>query len=351
MYYSQSDMIESVVRAQKSTRTSMFIITVVFSLASIALFFIVSAWWAIVLGVILSLLALICVGTGFAHHGYIEKFKKYAPFYDRGDVFLSQIVATQIAPHTIRKELNALVSGKVLENVVFLEETGQILIASSRSKEQAELFLKYEPFYNKEEISFADIESHLNASIDVIWKELQELVCFGAIELPIIDETNRTLVILTLDPKKAQGKTGDEAIDALLQEGENAVATLRDLRDSIPDAQTQEKIDEIITITEAIFKRLLSAPDSYNQVRRFANQYLPKALKLLTSYERFKDSRVQGETISSMLEQINAALDPLASGFKRIYDSLYKRQVLDIETDIKVLELMLKRDGFHEHRD
>jgi hypothetical protein len=145
-------------------------------------------------------------------------------------------------------------------------------------------------------------------------------------------------------PEEAE-RSGDEKIDALLAEGENAVSAMKDLRGTIPGELVRQKLDEIISVTDSIFKKMLQNPNAYTQVKRFADYYLPTTIKLLHTYDRLGQSGAQGENISGTMERIDTALDTILESYKKFFDSLFADQALDIETDIKVLETILKREG------
>ena len=140
-------------------------------------------------------------------------------------------------------------------------------------------------------------------------------------------------------------RTGDDKIDALLAEGENAVREMRLLRDSIPGPHVRRKLDEIITVIDKIFKNVIDDPGDYRQVRRFADFYLPTTIKLLHTYDRFGQSGASGENITGTMERIDTALDTILDSYRKFFDSLFEDQALDIETDIHVLENMLKNEG------
>lgn len=152
-----------------------------------------------------------------------------------------------------------------------------------------------------------------------------------------------TVRIVELPPEPVE--TGDEKLDALLREGEAAVAELHRLRDAIPDTDVKAKILQIADTTDMIFKDVLEDPSDYKQVRRFADFYLPTAMKLLNTYDRFGRAGGEGEHISVTLARIEAVLDTILDSYKRQFDALFKNQALDIETDIIVLQGMMKKEG------
>ena len=141
-------------------------------------------------------------------------------------------------------------------------------------------------------------------------------------------------------------RTGDNLIDALLAEGEKAVAEMRRLYAKTSDGLMRQKLENLIAVTDKIFKNLLDDRDNYRQVKRFSEYYLPTTMKLLHTYEAFGTSGARGENITGTMERIDTALDTILDSYKKFFDALFEHRALDIETDIRVLENMLKKEGF-----
>ena len=152
---------------------------------------------------------------------------------------------------------------------------------------------------------------------------------------------------LTLDPdRESSTAVAIPAANALeLSKDEPAAAKL-DISQLSEEEQKQVRdFADKIDITDKIFKKLLVEPKTYTQVKRFADLFLPTSVKLLGTYERFGQSGVTGENITGTMERIDTALDMTLTSYKKFYDSLFENQALDIETDITVLETMLKKEG------
>ena len=86
-------------------------------------------------------------------------------------------------------------------------------------------------------------------------------------------------------------------------------------------------------------------PEKLPDIRRLMNYYLPTTLKLLNVYEEFDSQPVQGENIRSAKQQIEATLDTINVAFENLLDKLFTDEVLDVSSDITVLETMLKQEG------
>ena len=150
---------------------------------------------------------------------------------------------------------------------------------------------------------------------------------------------------VSIDATEEPQRTGDKKIDTLITDGEKSIAEMHGFSNAIFDEAVRQKANELISITDKIFKKLLIEPGVYTQVKRFADFFLPTTVKLLNTYVTFSQSGGKGENITTTLERINSALDTTLISYRKFFDSLFENQALDIETDITVLDTMLKKEG------
>jgi len=150
---------------------------------------------------------------------------------------------------------------------------------------------------------------------------------------------------VSIDATEEPQRTGDKKIDTLITDGEKSISEMQGFNNSIADEAVRQKSNELISITDKIFKKLLVEPGVYTQVKRFADFFLPTTVKLLSSYANLSNSGVKGENITSTMERIDTALDNTLISYRKFFDSLFENQALDIETDISVLDTMLKKEG------
>lgn len=117
------------------------------------------------------------------------------------------------------------------------------------------------------------------------------------------------------------------------------------LNDGIRDEQVSKRIAEIEDLTGKIFRVVEEKPEKKSQIRMFMNYYLPTTLKLLRSYSLLEKQGVDGDNIGSARQSIEGILEKLSNGYREQLDQLFREEVIDISTDIDVLETMMKRDG------
>lgn len=140
-------------------------------------------------------------------------------------------------------------------------------------------------------------------------------------------------------------KTGDEAVDGLIQKGQEMLTLIRQENDMIPDETLSAQMDELESVTNRIFKTVIEQPSKAPQIRRFMEYYLPTTLKMLSGYRRMDERKVTGENSNKTKQQVARSMDIILKAFNKQLDTMFQDDMLDISTDIDVLETMLKQDG------
>lgn len=140
-------------------------------------------------------------------------------------------------------------------------------------------------------------------------------------------------------------ETGDEAADSLISQGQEMLAAIRKENDRIPDPVLSYKMDQLTETSNRIFRAVAEQPEKAPQIRRFMDYYLPTTLKMLSGYRRMDEQKVTGAEADATRKQIEDAMDVVLKAFSRQLDTLYQDDMLDISTDIDVLETLLKQDG------
>jgi hypothetical protein len=143
-------------------------------------------------------------------------------------------------------------------------------------------------------------------------------------------------------------KTGNTDVDSLLDKGQKAIEEIRDENLKIPDALLTDKLAQLEILTGEIFRAVHDKPEKAPQIRKFMEYYLPTTLKIVRTYRTISERGIGGSEIVEARQRIDDALGTVIKGCRTLLNKLYQDDVLDITTDIDVLEQMLKRDGLTE---
>ena len=143
-------------------------------------------------------------------------------------------------------------------------------------------------------------------------------------------------------------KTGNAEVDSILEKGQKTIQRIREENLKIPDALLTDKLAQLEILCGEIFRTVHDKPEKAPQIRKFMEYYLPTTLKIVSTYRTISERGVGGREIVEARQRIDDALGTVIKGCQKLLSKLYQDDVLDITTDIDVLEQMLKRDGLTE---
>lgn len=164
-------------------------------------------------------------------------------------------------------------------------------------------------------------------------------------------QTAPKVVKNTVAEAKPETKSYGPQVDPILEEGRKALSEMGRLYSAIGNPEVKEKINEIMRITDKITQDAIDDPSDIPQIKKFLNYYLPTTIKLLNAYDRMSDQGISGENLDKSMKNITDMLDEAILAFQKRLDSLFANQALDIETDIKVMNTMLAREGLAGEKD
>lgn len=122
------------------------------------------------------------------------------------------------------------------------------------------------------------------------------------------------------------------------------LADIRRANDRIDDEVLSAKISRLEEIAGRIFHLVETDPEKQAKASTFLNYYMPTTQKLLDSYAEFEEADIQGANVDAAKAKIEKTMDDIVRGFERQLDELYRSDAMDIDSDIRVMETMLRRD-------
>lgn len=139
--------------------------------------------------------------------------------------------------------------------------------------------------------------------------------------------------------------TGREDVDAMLESVQQKLAELHRLDEAIPDTGLSASIRRMETAGRSILAEVEAHPEKATQIRRFANYYLPDAVRILELYARLEGQDVQGGNAASVRREVETNAASIAAAFENQLDSLFAADALDLSADLEVLNGMLRGQG------
>lgn len=141
--------------------------------------------------------------------------------------------------------------------------------------------------------------------------------------------------------------TGDEELDALIAQKDEAVAALDRLARDISNHTLQTQIKNLEQLTERIVQEVIKRPAKKAQIRRFMEYYLPTTLKILGTYRDI--GALSGENIDATKRKIEDMMQTINTAFERQLDALFQDVSVDIAADIQVMEQLIEQEGLRDY--
>ena len=132
----------------------------------------------------------------------------------------------------------------------------------------------------------------------------------------------------------------------VLNEGREYVRMIRLCNDEIPGEEMSEKLDKLELLVTRIFAQVEKEPELAPELQKMLSYYLPTTQKLLEAYRDLDKQNLEVKNISDTKSEIENTIDTINTAFEKFLDELFRDKAWDIQSDISVLNTMLKQDGY-----
>jgi len=209
---------------------------------------------------------------------------------------------------------------------------------------------------NVDAMPLDEIAKRVNRKPDQAAKELQKLIDKGYLgEDAYIDYERgyflRFGATLEEDDEPAREAPPQPTPEEAKEGYSGILRNIRHANDRIADPVLTQKISRLEQVSALIFKEVEEHPEKRNSIHTFFDYYLPTTQKLLDTYAEFEETGVEGENLREAKERIEQTMDLIVAGFEHQLDQLYSSDAMDVATDIRVMEAMLKRDTASAAKD
>ena len=150
-----------------------------------------------------------------------------------------------------------------------------------------------------------------------------------------------------MESAKAEASvTVDNKVAKVLEEGREYIRVIRKCNDEIPGEEMSSKLDKLEMLVTRIFARVEEEPELASDMQKMLSYYLPTTQKLLEAYRDLDKQDVEVKNISDTKREIEKTVDTINRACEEFLDELFRDRAWDIQSDISVLNTMLKQDGY-----
>ena len=268
------------------------------------------------ISVFILLVSLGLLGTGSVQRNRLNRFKRYMKLVGGKTYCDIKQLAAQVGKSSkyVVKDLKKMIQRGMLPEG-HIDDRGTCLMLDDKTYQQ---YLETKQAYNKSTVAIAGAASMAGNAAQ---------------------ET---------EAQNTAKSSENQALMAMIAEGQEYIRKLRELNDIIPGEVISEKLYRLERVITEIIDALKAQPDKKPQMRKFMDYYLPTTLKLVQTYADFDGVQIQGENITSAKQEIEKTLDTINAAFEKLLDDLFQDAAFDATTDAQVLQTLLAQEGLTE---
>ncbi len=136
-----------------------------------------------------------------------------------------------------------------------------------------------------------------------------------------------------------------EILHGVLKDGEQKLAQMRSFPHKIRNYDIRRKIVRICDVAERIFETLKKNPEDVKTAQHFSLYYLDSTIHILHKYVELSEHKAYSDDIKNTLKQVETILDKVQAAFERQLSNLLKNDMLDLNSEIAVLEETIEIEG------
>ena len=122
----------------------------------------------------------------------------------------------------------------------------------------------------------------------------------------------------------------------------------KEIKDIIPKVEneyTKTNLQEINETITQIIDVVIKDNEKEKRLNNFFDYYLPILIKIIDKYDEIENQKLVSREGQEFLKKAEKQIEQTNKAFKIILSSLYQKEIMDVEADLKVYDMMLKADG------
>ena len=157
---------------------------------------------------------------------------------------------------------------------------------------------------------------------------------FGASEL-----------VLSSFKSKESLKDADRTLYQRVQDARKQNKEILNLIPKVESGDTRKNLNEIHSTVDKILTTIENSPSKANRLNNFFDYYLPVLIKIVNRYDEVENQKLVSKEGKDFMNKADKMIEGTNKAFESILSSLYQKDIMDADADMKVYDMMLKADG------
>ena len=159
-------------------------------------------------------------------------------------------------------------------------------------------------------------------------------VAFGASEL-----------VLSGIKTKYNLKDTDRSLYNKINDAKKQNKEILKLIPKVESKATRDNLTEIHSTVDKIITTVENSPNKAKRIDNFFDYYLPVLIKIVDRYDEVENKKLISTEGKEFMQKADKMIADTNKAFETILSSLYQKDIMDADAEMKVYNLMLKADG------
>lgn len=149
--------------------------------------------------------------------------------------------------------------------------------------------------------------------------------------------------------KNSNSNKISEDINKILEKAKKQNKHILDMKLCIDNDEIKTYLTQIHEYTTKIIKTIEKNPKKIKNIDNFFDYYLPITVRIVDRYDEIENQNLSSKDSKKIINSTSKMLEAVNNAFKSILNSLYQREIIDMDAEMKVFSSMLKADGFDDN--
>jgi len=148
---------------------------------------------------------------------------------------------------------------------------------------------------------------------------------------------------LVFTNKKIKGFS--KSLNEIINDAKNNNKKISDAKKSIKNETVKEYLNEINITIDQIIDVVKENNNKIYKLDNFFEYYIPVTVKIANKYKDIELNKIESKDSKEFLEDSRKMLYDAKNGYKKILSSLYEKEFIDLDAEMKVFNSMINSDG------
>ena len=153
---------------------------------------------------------------------------------------------------------------------------------------------------------------------------------------------------LVLGESKLTLKDTDPSLYKLLNTAKKQNKHILNMIPLLEDEEIKKQLNDINDSVTKIIDTISKNPSKLKQTNNFFDYYLPITIKLVDRYDEIENQKLSSSESKEFIKSTNKMIGEISKAYKKILDNLYRKEIVDMDVEMKVFNSLLKADGFND---